>query len=120
MNLAQIEAALQAAFRECEIAGCPLSDTQKQILLELLCDRLNPNLVDEKTNPLDELTPKQRLALLEFIRTQEENNIPWKIALFNDWLNNRNSGSVQFIRDFYGFGWINRIKPVHLTKYFQF
>lgn len=118
MNSAEIETALRAAFAECEVAFCSLSDKQKQILLEIVCDRLINNQALED-NPIDELNPKQRQALLSFIRDREQNNVPWKMALFNDWLNNRDSGTVQFIRDKYGFDWLNRIKPVHLKKYFD-
>ncbi|MBZ8182454.1 hypothetical protein [Oscillatoria salina] len=124
MNQADIEAALQAAFRSCEIAFSPLTDQQKQILLQIVLQELSDNVgervvEDVGANPLDELTPEERLALLEFVQRQEEANRPWKITLLNDWLHDRDSGSVQFIRDRYGTEWLNRVKTVHLAKYFE-
>lgn len=123
----EIEAVLQEAFIRCEAALCPLSDRQKQILLqavteaiiqEALITSVEDNLEGDTTNPLDELTPQQRQALLEFIKEQEEQDYPWKIKLLNDWLHNRDSGSVQFIRDEYGPQWLNQVKAVHLEQYF--
>ncbi|MEC4985332.1 MAG: hypothetical protein SAJ37_19695 [Oscillatoria sp. PMC 1068.18] len=124
MNQADIEAALKAAFRSCEIAFSPLTDQQKQILLQIVLQELIDNVgerggEDAGENPLGELTPAERLALLEFVQTQEEANLPWKITLLNDWLHDRDSGSVQFIRDRYGTAWLNRVKPVHLAQYFE-
>ncbi len=54
---------------------------------------------------------------MEFVKGQEEQNRPWKIQLLNDWLHDRDSGQVQFIRDRYGMQWLNRIKPIHFTQY---
>jgi hypothetical protein len=73
----------------------------------------------EGANPLDELTPEQRQALLQFVKEQEKLDCPWKIKLLNDWLHDRNSGTVQFIRDEYGPQWLNRVKAVHLAQYFE-
>ncbi|WP_013325221.1 hypothetical protein [Gloeothece verrucosa] len=116
MNQAEIETALKTAFFECEKAFCPLNDRQKEIILQTLlapfsrpCDLLE--------NPLDQLTSEQRQALLTFIQSQQEQNLSWKITLLNDWLNNQDSGAVQFIRDEYGMVWINQIQPVHLEKF---
>lgn len=97
---------------------------QKQILLQLVEElrRDQPGLSDstgglETINPLDELTPDQRQLLLQFVAEQEQQSRPWKIQLLNDWLNNRDSGQVQFIRDRYGLQWLGRIEPVHLAQY---
>jgi hypothetical protein len=127
MTPAEIEALLKVAFIQCETALCPLSDQQKQILLQLvvasvtreaLVSSANGDTDSEVGNPLDELTAEQRQALLEFVKEQEKQERPWKIKLLNDWLHDRNSGTVQFIRDSYGPQWLNRIKPVHLAQYF--
>jgi hypothetical protein len=53
-------------------------------------------------------TAEQRQDLLEFVKEQEKQEYPWKIKLLNDWLHDRNSGTVQFIRDSYGPQWLNR------------
>jgi hypothetical protein len=128
MTYAEIEAVLQAAFIQCEAALCPLTDQQKQILLQVVTEWVthehllgsaNSDRDDDTTNPLDELTPEQRQALLEFVKEQEKCDRPWKIKLLNDWLHNRNSDPVQFIRDQYGPQWLNRVKPKHLTQYFE-
>jgi hypothetical protein len=127
MTPAEIEAVLKVAFIQCETALCPLSDQQKQILLQLvvasvtreaLVSSANDDTDGEIENPLDELTPEQRQALLQFVKEQEKQERPWKIKLLNDWLHDRNSGTVQFLRDSYGPQWLNRIKPVHLAQYF--
>ncbi|HEY9821452.1 MAG TPA: hypothetical protein V6D35_11840 [Candidatus Sericytochromatia bacterium] len=128
MTPAEIEAVLKVAFIQCETALCPLSDQQKQILLQLvvasvtreaLVSSANDDSDGEIGNPLDELTAEQRQALLQFVKEQEKQERPWKIKLLNDWLHDRNSGTVQFIRDSYGPQWLNRIKPVHLAQYFE-
>jgi len=128
MNPAEIEAVLQVAFIQCEAVLCPLTEQQKQILLQVLTESLtreslsssaNGKQDNETANPLDELTPEQRQALLQFVKAQEQQDTPWKIRLLNDWLHNRDSGAVQFIRDRYGPQWLNRIKPVHLTQYLE-
>ncbi|HEY9794266.1 MAG TPA: hypothetical protein V6D30_01385 [Leptolyngbyaceae cyanobacterium] len=128
MNPAEIEAVLQVAFIQCEAVLCPLTEQQKQILLQVLTESLtreslsssaNGKQDNETSNPLDELTPEQRQALLQFVKAQEQQDTPWKIRLLNDWLHNRDSGAVQFIRDRYGPQWLNRIKPVHLTQYLE-
>ncbi len=128
MTPAEIEAVLKVAFIQCDTALCPLSDQQKQILLQLvvasvtrdaLVSSANDDSDGEIGNPLDELTAEQRQALLQFVKEQEKQERPWKIKLLNDWLHDRNSGTVQFIRDSYGPQWLNRIKPVHLAQYFE-
>jgi hypothetical protein len=127
MTPTEIEAVLQAAFIQCETSLCPLSDQQKQILLQVVSESVARAALlasakgdddDDTANPLDELTPEQRQALLQFVKEQEKLDRPWKIKLLNDWLHNRESGSVQFIRENYGPQWLNRVKPKHLAQYF--
>lgn len=121
----EIEAALQAAFNSCDVASCPLNQQQKQILLQVVLELMpkpaesldNYDLNSDVTNPLDELTPEQRRSFLQFVREQEQQNRPWKIQLMNDWLQERDSGAVQFIRDCFGLAWLNSIKSFHFTKY---
>lgn len=125
MTPGEIEAALQTAFNRCDVASCPLTDRQKQILLQVVEELTRkqlelPNTIaagSDNANPLDELAPEQRQIFLQFVKEQEQQNRPWKIQLLNDWLQERNSGSVQFIRDRYGPVWLNRIEPVHFAKY---
>lgn len=122
MTPAEIEAALQAAFNRCVTASCPLTEQQKQILLqvvEVTRKQLNPNTTAgaDTVNPLDELTLDQRQQFLRFVKGQEQQNLNWKIQLMNDWLQERDSGPVQFIRARYGPQWLNRIEPVHFAKY---
>lgn len=119
MTPAEITAALQVAFAQCELLFCSLTDRQKQILLQTLVEELVGNQGSDNTNPLDELTPEERQALLEFVKQQEGENSSWKIKLLNDWLENKSSGTVQFIRDRYGLVWLNQIQPVHLAQYYE-
>lgn len=128
MDRAEIEAAIQAAFIQCEIALCPLTDRQKQILLQIATEAVVSNLTrvvattDQdglEENPLDQLPTQQRQALLDFIQAQKQEDIPWKVKLLNDWLNNRDSGSVQFIRDNYGPQWLNRVQKIHVIQYLE-
>ena len=128
MTPAEIEAVLQAAFIQCEAVLCPLTEQQKQILLQVVSESVtrqallastNSDLENDTVNPLNELTLEQRQALLQFVQEQEKRDRPWKIKLLNDWLHNRHSGSVQFIRDYYGPQWLNRVKPKHLAQYFE-
>ncbi|HEY9636215.1 MAG TPA: hypothetical protein V6D14_22605 [Coleofasciculaceae cyanobacterium] len=129
MTEAEIEAVLQLAFIQCEAISRPLTDQQKQILLQVVKESvarevlvsLNTSSDQEReiVNPLDELTLEQRQALLQFVKEQEKQDYPWKIKLLNDWLHNRDSGSVQFIRDECGPQWLNRVKPGHLDQYFE-
>ncbi len=115
----EIEAALQTAFNRCETASCPLTDTQKQILLQVI-EQIHPNSnpgVPDNANPLDELTLEELQAFLHFVKAQEEQNLSWKVQLMNDWLNENNSGEVQFIRDRYGLQWLNRIEPYHFNQF---
>lgn len=125
MTKAEIEAALQAAFYECMAANCPLTEQQKRLLLEVVEDLITApipgisNSHSDGTNPLNDLALSERQALLEFVKEKGRENQAWKFQLLNDWLNNRHSGSVQFIRDRYGIGWLNSIKPIHLAEYFD-
>lgn len=137
MTPPELEAALEAAFNLCDTAQCPLSDPQKQILRQALQDaiqtRADVNRSDDSAltlelnsqdteasnqeNPLDRLSPEERQALLEFVRSQEGQGLPWKMTLLNDWLQGNDSGPVQFIRDRYGVQWLDQIKPIHLASY---
>ena len=118
MSPDEIKAVLQAAFDRCDVASCPLSDMQKGILLQVLEQiKGSQTGVSDSANPLDELTKEELQAFLEFLKAQEENG-SWKAQLLNDWLNENDSGAVQFIRDRYGLPWLNRIEPHHFDKYF--
>lgn len=124
MTPAEIKAVLQAAFNNCDLANCSLSDQQKRILLQVVEElavrqlQLDSNSLELNTaNPLDQLSADQRSRLLQFVKEQEQQNRPWKIQLLNDWLEDRDSGEVQFIRDRYGVQWLNSIKPIHIAEY---
>ncbi|RUR72149.1 hypothetical protein ACF3DV_28345 [Chlorogloeopsis fritschii PCC 9212] len=117
----EIEAALETAFNRCETARCPLTEIQKQILLQVVGQikgNLNSGVLDH-ANPLDELTTEELQAFLRFVKGQEEQNLSWKAQLLNDWLHDNNSGEVQFIRDRYGLQWLNRIEAHHFHKFFS-
>lgn len=138
MTRTLIEAVLRAAIQQCEAAACPLSQQQQQVLLQVLSclapgtslaselidmevvpiqsDLSGKNACAEASSPLDQLTPEQRYALLEFVQQQEQQSQSWKVALLNDWLHSRHSGPVQFIRDDYGPHWLDRVQPVHLAR----
>lgn len=118
----EIEAALQAAFNSCDAASCPLTETQKQILLQLV-EQIQGNFksgVPDDPNPLDELTPEELEIFLQFVKTEEQQNRTWKVQLLNDWLHNNDSKQVQFIRDRYGLQWVNRVESYHFDKYSYF
>ncbi|MBD2070931.1 hypothetical protein H6F93_26020 [Leptolyngbya sp. FACHB-671] len=132
MTKAEIEAVLKAAFGKCEAAGYPLEAEQKQILLAAAialsqsqsagtASQNGSSETDsppiEPENPLNELTPEQRTALLQFIQMQEQEGIPWKVQLLNDWLEGRESGAIQFIRDLYGPQWLEQVQPFHVAEY---
>ncbi|MCP6758917.1 MAG: hypothetical protein NHB32_09160 [Fischerella sp. CENA71] len=115
----EIEAVLQTAFNRCEIANCPLTDMQKQILLQVL-EQIPGNSdleLSDQSNPLDELTPQELQAFIKYIKAQDKQDFSWKVQLLNDWLRENNSGEVQFIRDRYGLQWLNRIQPYHFNQY---
>ncbi|MBW4578890.1 MAG: hypothetical protein KME42_04850 [Tildeniella nuda ZEHNDER 1965/U140] len=131
MTQSEIEAALTTAFSQCEAALHPLSDRQKQILLQVVQaamqsgqyrkgshnDTLNPAADEAESNPLEQLTVEERQIFLTFVESQERQNRPWKITLLNDWLSGRSSGAVQFIRERYGIQWVEQITPVDLARY---
>lgn len=116
MSPEEIEAVLQAAFRQCRDLGYPLEERQQQILLQAI--RQLGTLSDpDASNPLDQLTPEECVALLEFVKEQERENRSWKVTLLEDWLQGRDSGTVQFVRDRCGTSWLNRVEPFHLAAY---
>lgn len=119
MTPAKIAALLKQAFVNCANAGQPLTPEQERILLEAVVTGSTSLEGSEAatTNPLDELTPEQRQALLNYVEEQEQQGRSWKIALLNDWLEGRSSGAVQFIRDQYGLTWLEQIQPIHLSAY---
>jgi hypothetical protein len=117
-----LEQALEAAFRQCATAGMALNDVQRQILQQvtqtvLLKALTSPDAVDPLENPLDTLTEDQRQTLLDFVTECDRNTQDWKTVLFNDWLQERDSGPVQFLRDRYGFDWINRVQRQNIAAY---
>ncbi|MBD2666317.1 hypothetical protein B6N60_01668 [Richelia sinica FACHB-800] len=114
----EIDTALQMAFNQCCASGCPLSEQQKQILLQIVEQfQGNSTTLSDADNPLDELTSEEVTALLEFVTTEQEQNRFWKVQLLNDWLQAKDSGRVQFIRDRYGLQWLNRVQLHHFDKY---
>lgn len=125
MTPQEIETVLEAAFARCDRDNCPLDAAQKQILRQIIIEELVARAeltnADSPTeaNPLDELGERQRQALLNYVRAREQQERSWKAELLNDWLLERDSGSVQFIRDEYGPTWLERVKPVHLSAYFE-
>src|SRR5579883_464369 len=119
MSPDEIEVALQAAFYRCDAASCPLTDTQKEILLQVI-EKIKGNShsgFSDNNNPLDDLTSEELQAFLQFVTTQEEQKRSWKAQLLNDWLHQNDSGSVEFIRMRYGLQWLNRLETYHFDKY---
>ena len=115
MNPDEIEAALQEAFLRCDTASCPLSEQQKNILVQAV---KNSHLNGHDTaNPLEELTTEELKLFLQFVKTQEEKNYSWKVQLLNDWLHNRDSKQMQFIRERYGVQWLYRLERHHFDKF---
>jgi len=119
MDYQEIQSAIEAVLRRCEQGQIPLSNEQADILQQVLIERFTSSSVDfpDEANPLDELTPEQRDALLEFIVEQGE--CPWKAKIFNDWLQGRDSGKIQFLREEYGPQWLNRVQPYHVAQYLE-
>lgn len=127
MTKAEIEAALRLAFIQCAAIDFPLTGPQKQILLQAVLAAIPEEANTQRevtvaadscnTNPLDELIPEQRETLLQFIQVHDRPELSWKAKLLNDWLNERDSGSVQFIRLEYGVPWLDRVQPEHIAKY---
>ncbi|AUS99098.1 hypothetical protein CLI64_01045 [Nostoc sp. CENA543] len=118
----EITTALLAAFNRCDAASCPLTDRQKEILLQLVEEIYKQSKYgkSDAPNPLDELTPQELEIFLAFVKTEEQQNRTWKVQLLNDWLNNNDSGKVQFIRERYGLQWLNRVESYHFDKYAYF
>ncbi len=126
MTPAEIAAALQMAFQDCEAANIPLTQPQKQRLLDVLTqwvhdrpDTTAANSASAADNPLDTLTEAERQALLQFIQDSDRPDCSWKVQLLNDWLQGRNSGTVQFIRERYGLQWLEQVQPIHITYYLE-
>ncbi|MEH2336684.1 hypothetical protein [Nostoc sp.] len=117
----EIEAAMLAAFNDCDAASCPLTDTQKQILLQVV-EQIPGNTSGASgiPNPLDELNPEELEVFLQFVKDEEQLNRTWKVQLLNDWLLENDSGTVQFIRQRYGLQWLNRVESYHFDKYSYF
>ncbi|MEH2264363.1 hypothetical protein [Nostoc sp.] len=118
----EIEASMLAAFNDCDAASCPLTDMQKQILLQVI-EQIQGSYtsgVSSIANPLDELTPEELEAFLQFVKDEEQRNRTWKVQLLNDWLLENHSGTVQFIRKRYGLQWLNRVQSCHFDKYSYF
>ena len=125
MAKVDLETTLQTLIAQCEAHGCPLSEVQQDLLRQLLQPLFGRTATSSETeapadspaNPLDELTPEERQVLLQFIQAQEAQDQPWQATLLNDWLHNRPSGPVQFLRDRYGLPWLNRITADHVAAY---
>lgn len=104
-----LDAILQDAFQKCDRLGHSLSEEQKWILTQVIQEGILP-----KHNPIAQLSDDERQALLRFIKAEGQN---WKISLLNDWVQNRDSGDVQFVRDRYGMQWLETITSAHLEEY---
>lgn len=130
MTPSEIEAVLQEAFRECEALGDPLNTQQREALFRILINRLSHSTVENSLpfsteereatlsqNPLEQLTWAQRQVLLQFIQEQNRQEQDWKAQLLNDWLHDRDSGALQFVRDSYGLPWLEQIQPEHIARY---
>ncbi|MBD2083031.1 hypothetical protein [Leptolyngbya sp. FACHB-17] len=105
MSEFDFDSLLQKAFEQCERLGHPLDADQKEILRSTLQQ-------ETRSNPLTQLTEEQRQAVLQFAQQSD-----WKTSLLNDWLQNRNSGAMQFIRDQYGLSWLNSVTAEDLAAY---
>lgn len=106
MSESELDLLLQKAFEQCERLGHPLDPEQKEILRSTLHQ-------ETRTNPLEQLGEEQRQAFLQFAQSEPD----WKTSLLNDWLQNRDSGAMQFVRDQYGLTWLNSILPEDLAAY---
>lgn len=122
MSPAEVYALLNAAFRQCDQQGFPLTARQQVVFMELAATLLGA-MPDEGeaiaaiANPLDELTDDERQALLSFITHQDNKGARWRATLLNDWLQGNNSGAVQFIRERYGPLWLDRVTDAHVNQY---
>ncbi len=94
----EIEAAILAAFNRCDVASCPLTDAQKQILLQVVeqIQGSSTSGMANIANPLDELSPEELEAFLEFVKDEEQRNRTWKVQLLNDWLLENDSGKYNY------------------------
>ena len=121
MTSADIAVALQTAFQSCNAANEPLSQVQQQILLDVLTHWLSDHQDDsaraDGDNPLAVLTDDERSALMQFIQDHDRPEYSWKVHLLNDWLQGRDSGPVQFIRECYGLAWLEQVQPGHVADY---
>jgi hypothetical protein len=129
MSPIDVEVALKRAFAQCEVAGVPLAEQQKELLLKTAIASLqtsfsaNANAASsdavpsEVGNPLALLPPDQRQVLLDFIAEQTRDCRSWKAQLLNDWLAGRDSGTVQCLRDRYGLQWLEQITDEHIAAY---
>jgi len=115
MTPSELETALLSAFRQCAAKGEPVSDRQRQIILEAMLAILPVG--ENSSNPLDQLTATEQQALLVFVQQQEAAGKDWKATILNDWLREQDSGSVQFVRLKYGLEWLQQVAPKHLGQY---
>lgn len=129
MTPADIAAAVQAIAQRCDASACPLTEAQKQLLRQVLFEQFQRFLSgagsgieqgsadDQANNPLEQLTSTERRTLLKFIREQDREGQSWKTMLLNDWLQGRDSGPVQFIRDRFGIAWLEQVQATHIAAY---
>jgi len=119
MSQSEINAALQAAFRQCRLMGYGLTEAQQHLLCQVVSQQLG--IAGDsgacRDNPLDELTAEERQQLIQYIQQSRRQPLSWKILLLNDWLSGSTSGKVQFVRDRYGLQWLDRVEPRHLAVY---
>jgi hypothetical protein len=114
----EIESALQTAFNRCDAASCPLTDQQRKILLQMVEQNRGISHVHDyddgyDRNPLHELSSDELQIFLGYVKTQETQNMSWKVQLLNDWLQGQDSGEVHFIRQRYGIQWLDRLQSHH-------
>jgi hypothetical protein len=110
----EMESAMHAAFNQCDAANCPLTDQQKEILMQMVEQmQLDSNFDGFDENPLNELAPEELQLFLGFVKKQEAQNVSWKVQLLNDWLQGEDSGEVHFIRQRYGLQWLDRLERRH-------
>ncbi|AKG22502.1 hypothetical protein [Calothrix sp. 336/3] len=121
MTQEEIEAALLSAFSACQVASCPLTETQKNIILQAMRQNQTQHnsVLEEVVNPLDKLNAEELRKFLNFVQYQQQENSSWKAQLLNDWLHENDSGAVQFLRDRYGVSWLDQIEQYHIDKYLR-
>jgi hypothetical protein len=113
----EVYAALKAAFHQCEMAAIPLSQQQQEILWQALGGLTPDGRWAIAVNPLAQLSAAERQAFLQYVRYQSQEGLDWKTRLLDDWLQGKDSGAVQFIRDRYGMPWLEQVQSVHLLEY---